>query len=134
MTKFEAFVEIFNNLDLSDRVAIYNEYHLEYGGGYDDNIFEFDDDNINELFSTPMDALRAAHFGNIESWNDPYFRLNGYGNIQTMYETQVEEWIEGNIRDIFEHQDVWLNYITDEDFEDFEIDDEETEDDDESED
>lgn len=71
-----------------DKVQAINE-HLENLGYNDDMIYCFDDHTINEFFTNPWDALRAAHFGDINFTHD-YFRFNGYGNIETLSDWQID--------------------------------------------
>ena len=87
----------------------------------------FDEDFFSMAFSNPMEAARATFFGSIESWSDEYIRFNAYGNLESLSEYQAEGEIEYYIEDIFEHPDVWEDYIDDDE-------DEENEDEDEDED
>lgn len=72
-----------------EKVQAVNE-HYENQGYCDDTIYSFDEDTINELFSNPWDALRAAHFGDI-NFTDDYFQFNGYGNIETLSDWKIDE-------------------------------------------
>lgn len=90
-------------LSTSELVSLHNEY-CEDNSLMDDYIYTFDEETINELFSNPWDALRAAHFGDI-SFNQDYFRFNGYGNIETLSDYEIEsdldweavsDWLEEN--------------------------------------
>lgn len=67
--------------------------------------YEFDDDFFNTIFKDdPEKAAKAVYFGNIQSWNDPYIRFNGYGNLETTryidydeYAQEIlEQWIDEN--------------------------------------
>jgi len=84
-------------METYEKVQAINE-NLESQGYYDDIIYLFDEDTINELFSNPWDALRATHFGDT-NFTDDYFRFNGYGNIETLSDWKIDEMyneIEGN--------------------------------------
>ena len=80
-------------------VGMINEY-LEDNNYMDDYIYSFDE--IDDVLSgmQPFEIIRMAYFGSI-SWNDDYFRFNGYGNIETVndytikneYETDVKRWM-----------------------------------------
>ena len=72
-----------------EKVQALNE-HYENLGYDDDMIYSFDEDTINELFSNPWDALRGAHFGDI-NFTDDYFIFNGYGNIETLSDWKIDE-------------------------------------------
>lgn len=75
-----------------DKVQAINE-HLENQGYYDDLIYSFDEDTVNEMFSNPWEALRSSHFGDINFTHD-YFRFNGYGNIETLSDYEIDEEFE----------------------------------------
>lgn len=72
-----------------DKVQAIND-SLENLGYNDDMIFPLDEDGVNALFPNPWDALRSAHFGDINFTHD-YFRFNGYGNIETLSDWQIDE-------------------------------------------
>lgn len=76
----EIFVENFENLELSDKVWVHNEYCRENNA--DNEIFENDEDFLNEYFSNPADAVRAVYFGKYQ-YNDPYVWFNGYANLES---------------------------------------------------
>lgn len=80
---------IINSLTVSELVTLWNEYcdALNWGDGM---IYPFDEDMVNEMFSNPWDALRSAHFGDV-SFNNDYFHFNGYGNIETLSDYEIEE-------------------------------------------
>lgn len=122
----EVFTEKFNDLSVSNKVAIFNEFCLEHGDS-DNMLYSFDEEFFSMSFSNPMEAARATFFGNIESWSDEYIRFNAYGNLESLSDYKAESEIEDYIEDIFEHPDVWEDYIDDDE-------DEENEDEDEDED
>ena len=122
----EVFTEKFNDLSVSNKVAIFNEFCLEHGDS-DNMLYSFDEEFFSMSFSNPMEAARATFFGNIESWSDEYIRFNAYGNLESLSEYQAEGEIEYYIEDIFKHPDVWEDYIDNDE-------DEENEDEDEDED
>ncbi len=79
----ERIEDYLNGLSDSDAVQIWNEY-CDETGYIDDRIESFDEYTINELFDSPYEAMRAAFFGDV-SFNHDWFKLNGYGNIETGY-------------------------------------------------
>lgn len=79
-------------MNTAHKVQAINE-HLESQGYYDDMIYTFDEDGINEMFSNPWDALRACHYGDVD-FTHGYFRFNGYGNIETLSDWQIDEDFE----------------------------------------
>lgn len=115
----EQFKEKFNDLSTSEKVSIYNEYQLEHGDP-DDMLNSFDEDFFNTYFEgKPMDAVRAAYFGEIH-WADEYIRFNGYGNLESVSSFSVDEIIEDEIEEIFNHSDTWEDYIEEDEEEDTE--------------
>lgn len=115
----EQFKEKFNDLSTNEKVSIYNEYQLEHGDP-DDMLNSFDEDFFNTYFEgKPMDAVRAAYFGEIH-WDDEYIRFNGYGNLESVSSFSVDEIIEDEIEEIFNHSDTWEDYIEEDEEEDTE--------------
>jgi len=123
--KYERFTEEFSNLYIDEKVAIYNAYCQEVCS--EDEIWDFDEDFFERMFSNPMESARATFFGNIQSWNDPYIKFNGYGNLESLSEYDAEQEIDDYLQEIFAHEDVWEDYIDNEDDEEEEEDDEEEE-------
>lgn len=115
--KYEAFEEKFHELSMSERIAIFNEYCMEYGDP-DNTIHCFDEDFFENFFSNPMEAARATFFGNIESWSDEYIKFNAYGNLESLSEYSAIGEIDYYLDEIFEHKDTWEDYIEDDDDED----------------
>lgn len=108
--KYEKFLEAWNELSNSDKISCFNEYAREHNS--DDEIFEFDDDFFDLFFEgKPAEAVRAAFFGDIKSWSDEYIRFNGYGNLVSMTEYEAADWADDYKEDIFEHEEIWCDYI-----------------------
>lgn len=108
--KYEVFKERFGECSFNDKVAMYNEYSRE--NGYEE-FFIFDEEFFNVFFSSPLEAVRACHFGNIENWNDEYLRFNGYGNIESFSAWRAAEEAECYVDEIYEHPEIWCEYIDD---------------------
>lgn len=97
-------VEQLKELTTAEQVAVLNEYYddAQY---YDDKIYEFDACTIDDIFPAPWDAIMAAINGDIHM-SDDYFRMDGYGNLQTLSGIQIENelvrdadiiaWLERN--------------------------------------
>lgn len=84
MTKQEKVLEWLTTLENNELVAVWNSYAYEHDT--DNIIYNFDDEFFEEEFSRPIDAVRAWHFGpENNSWNAPYIKFNGYGNLETLY-------------------------------------------------
>lgn len=76
----ELFVEAWNDIPLEDKISIHNSYCVV--NNYEYEIFSNEDDFINEYFSTPAEAVKAAVFGHY-SYGDDYVWFNGYANIES---------------------------------------------------
>ena len=115
--KYEVFQEKWNELSREDKIRCFNEYAREYCS--DDELFEFDEDFFNTYFEgNPMEAVRSCFFGDIQNWSDEYIRFNGYGNLVSMSEWEAADWADGYVDDIYEHEDIWSEYIEDDEEED----------------
>ena len=68
--------------------------------------YDNDEYIINEIFSSPAEALRSAYFGDYD-YNKPYFKFNGYGNIESLDEydlrNQARNCIDDIINELLEH-------------------------------
>ena len=114
---YKKFLEAWNDLDRSDKIACFNEYAREYRS--DDELFEFDEDFFNTFFAdNPTEAVRSCFFGNIQNWSDEYIRFDGYGNLVSMSEWEAEEWADDYKDEIYECEDIWSRYIDADDYED----------------
>lgn len=69
-----------------------------------ENYEYYEMEQINELFhdAEPLELLRMAHFGDF-NWNDEYFQINVYGNLESYRELDVEIQLEANQDEIIEH-------------------------------
>ena len=119
---YKVFQYAWDELQASDKIACFNEYAREYNS--DDEIFDFDDDFFDMFYEgRPAEAVRAAFFGNISNWGDEYIRFNGYGNLVSMSEYEAAEWADDYVQDIYEHEEIWSQYIDADDYVDDEDDD-----------
>ncbi len=110
--EYNLFIEKWDELSDIEKISCYNEYASEYDP--DNQIFSFDEEFFNTFFSSPMDAVRACFFGNIESWNDEYIKFNGYGNLESLCTYKAVELANDYIEEIFRHEEIWLQYIEEE--------------------
>lgn len=84
MTKRVKVLEWLTTLENNELVAVWNSYAYEHDT--DNIIYNFNDEFFNEYFTDTMEAVRAWHFGpENNSWNAPYIKFNGYGNLETLY-------------------------------------------------
>ena len=67
----------------ADATAVAN-VHNEHASA-DDFIYRSIEDIADEVFATddPTKIARMVFFGDVHSWNDRFFCLNGYGNIDS---------------------------------------------------
>ena len=117
--KYEVFKEKFGKLLTIEKIDIYNDYCLNHGY-LEDAIQDFDEEFFSTYFSNPMEAARATFFGNIQSWNDDYIRINSYGNLESLTEYDALKEIDEYLGEIYEHEDTWSDYIEDEEDEEYE--------------
>ena len=71
-----------------------------YDGSLEDYCYEInDEDFFNVHFTEPMEAVRAAYFGEYK-YSDDYVRFNAYGNLKSGFHvgfrTRVERWYRWN--------------------------------------
>lgn len=96
-------IEKLQQMNIDNLIYLNNQYCSDIN---DDTgfIYENSDDILNELYQEPAELLRRTYYGNY-SYNDPYFRINAYGNIISLTEksilTEIDisvlaEWIEEN--------------------------------------
>lgn len=68
---------LINKADDNDVINVYNEY-----AEADDYVYNSIEDIADALATDdPVTLTRMVYFGDVESWCDRYFSLNGYGNI-----------------------------------------------------
>lgn len=69
-------IEKITDMDVEDTITLYNEY-ANYNGY--EQIFNNDEQTINDLFLTPYDAIRQTNNKDYKDHED-YFTFNGYGH------------------------------------------------------
>lgn len=90
----ELFVEAFDNLDsASDIVKIHNIYANENNS--EDEVFENNDEFLDEYFEKPSQAVRAAMFGKY-NYGDKYVWVNFCGNLKSS--DYVEDMPIGDVK------------------------------------
>lgn len=75
-TPLSQVIEVITDMDNDDTISLYNEY--ADSNGYE-LIFNNDEQTINDLFSSPYDAIRQTNNKDYND-NDEYFTFNGYGH------------------------------------------------------
>ena len=95
-----------NDMDTDDRVTLWNEFQ-EYIND-DDYIYEFNEEFFCTYFDNdPMEAARAAYFGNLD-WKDSYIKFTN-GNLESLSEPDFN-WLYHDI-DFTDY--VVANYLED---------------------
>ncbi len=107
--EYDLFLKKWNELADEDKISCFYEYAAEYNA--DNQIFTFDEEFFNSFFSSPIDAVRACFFGNIESWCDEYIKFNGYGNLESLSTYKAVELADDYTRDIYRHSEIWTQFI-----------------------
>ena len=92
MTKKEKLIEVFENLSASEKICVHNEYCASVNA-FDDEIHEVE--QMDELFygQTAEWILHRAYYGEYNPTAD-YFKFNGYGNIQSIWEFELDSYID----------------------------------------
>jgi hypothetical protein len=89
-----AIKEALENKSDWDLVSIHRDY-CDDNNMYDDELYENDDSIFDELFEKPSDIINRIAFGEYNT-SDKYWRFNGYGNIVTVSEYAVAEYVITN--------------------------------------
>lgn len=105
MDRKERFKEIFMGLSDDEKISLFREYCAECMT--DEQIYDFDGEFFANYLPDPMDAARRTHFGNIQSWADPYITFDGYGNLKSLSESDAAALAEDYVYDIYENEDIW---------------------------
>lgn len=87
-TKWEPLIEklqMHGNLDLDEILSIL-AHEVDDEDSLDCLTWADFDEEFFETFESRMEVARATYFGNIQSWNDTYIRLNVYGNLESTNE------------------------------------------------
>lgn len=90
--KFELIIEVLESLTDCELLNIHKEY-LNETNGYDDEIFTLDD---LDMIAEGQDAywlLCRAFYGEFNPTAD-YFKFNGYGNIQSIFSYELQDYID----------------------------------------
>lgn len=91
----EEYLENFINEELEvsiDMLGDYNEYLLE--NNYADNYIYDDLEEMLQGMST-MEVVRCTYFGKF-NYCDDYYMFNGYGNVDSMTDTEVERLMQND--------------------------------------
>lgn len=73
-----------------------------YDGSLEDYCYEInDEDFFNVHFTEPMEAVRAAYFGEYK-YSDDYVRFNAYGNLKSVSTWDFEQELKDGTDEIIE--------------------------------
>lgn len=104
------YIEMFIDEELEfsdDMIWMYNDYLAE-NNYYDDQIYSMDE--FNEIMSgtDPWEIARSTFYGDFKPCDD-YFRFNGYDNLESLSEGEIENEIMSNrdfLRWYIEHENL----------------------------
>ena len=79
---------------------------LQEVNGWDSSLEDYnymEMEQLDEMLNgvEPIEILRMAHFGEF-NWNDDYFTINGYGNLESISEFEFKKELEDNHDEIVE--------------------------------
>ncbi len=74
-----------------------------YDGSLEEYVYHVNDEEFFNIFfnNNPDEAVRATFYGDYR-YTDDYVQFNGYGNLVSVSEWQVEEELKNNVEEIFE--------------------------------
>ena len=108
-------IETLNSLSSSELMQVNNRYCD--ANSYDDYIYYNNSDELNSLFNSPSDALRAASYGSY-NYSHKYFRINGYGDLESFPSVEFDNLVDtpANIAEhILENSELYNLDLSDED-------------------
>ena len=90
-------------------ISLHNQYN-ENNNYSDNDIYNFDDEFFKDHFSDdPMRVAQAVFFGKINNWSDQFIMFNGYGNLESISNSdyEIESHIDKNAiwEDILENKE-----------------------------
>lgn len=90
------------------------EYMVRECNSYDGSLEEYcyevnDEDFFNAYFTEPMEAVRAAYFGEYR-YPDDYVRFNVYGNLKSVSKWDFEQELNDGKDEIVERYAEMLEY------------------------
>ena len=91
MDKKTIIISILKEIDTDKLISAWNTYCCDEN--MEDYIYENNEYNINEVFTKPGEALRAACYGHYR-YDDKYFVLNVYGSLESFEEYDAKKHID----------------------------------------
>ena len=92
---------------IDEDVSVKDLYYMvrecnSYDGSLEDYCYEInDEDFFNVHFTEPMEAVRAAYFGEYK-YSDDYVRFNAYGNLKSVSTWDFEQELKDGTDEIIE--------------------------------
>ena len=84
-------IEVLESLSSSELMQVNNRYCD--ANRCNDTIYYNNSDELNSLLGSPDEALRASSYGNY-SYSHSYFRLNGYGNLESFQTVELDNLVD----------------------------------------
>ncbi|MCD5424426.1 antirestriction protein ArdA [Limosilactobacillus fermentum] len=106
--KIEEYEDLYALNELAEALKDYDTIEDVYNALDDreatgcEEVYDFDDEFFDTMFSSKQEVARAVFFGDIHNWLDPYIFLNGYGNCESMTEYDYQEMLKDNADEIIE--------------------------------
>lgn len=94
ITRKDSIITVLKGMTSETQVSLWNSYCNEHN--MDDYIYNNDEYQLSEMFSGPsavIDALRAVSYSDYR-FTDDYVKFNGYGNLVSFDDVDVEEYID----------------------------------------
>jgi len=100
---------LFHELNIWTKIALYNEY--VYNCTDDEHTFHrLDEQFFIDNFQSYTQLAEAIGNRGIDMNNEIVY-IDKYGDIETTSEELAEEHMEDYLQDIFDHPEIWTNYI-----------------------
>lgn len=87
----KAIIEILKAFEAETLIRTWNTYCSDEN--MDDYIWDNDEYDLNEMFHSADEALRAACYGDYH-YSHEYFVINGYGNLESFDKYDTEKYID----------------------------------------
>jgi hypothetical protein len=94
MTKREKLIDLLQEMEYNEMVALHNEY-CQMVNKFDDEIFDVD--MFDELLQglDPFEIACKVHYGDFNGGYE-YFKFNAYGNIQSICKWEIDRFVDIN--------------------------------------
>lgn len=100
-TSINKLIDVMLDLEGLDQFDLLDEYYSIYP---DDRIYEVTDDTLKMVFGDDLENFANRVLFGSYSASDPYFYMNGNGNITTLTEDEREDREAGFIREVIKQR------------------------------